>query len=209
MRGTTTGNPHEIRVGSYKCGTYAQFGKEYCSSHYISERNIERIVLNDIRSMIQLVEEDEENVRKMFLARKQKQIVHQTSTDKEKLRKARVRIAELDSLMQSVYEDKVSGEIPASMCAKLLAKYEEEQNALTAEVQEIETRLLMQKQDERDVDEYISRLKKFRNAEVLTRQMCLELIDSITVDEFVKGKEEREIHIYYKFIDKGYTGKSE
>lgn len=111
--------------------------------------------------------------------------------------------------MQSVYEDKVSGEIPASMCAKLLAKYEEEQNALTEEVQEIEARQLAQKQDERDVDEYISRLKKFRNVEVLTRQMCLELIDFITVDEFVKGKDEREIHIYYKFIDKGYTGKSE
>ena len=60
------------------------------------------------------------------------------------------------------------------MCTKLHAKYEAEQNALTAEVQEIETRQLAQKQDERDVDEYISRLKKFRNAEYLTRQMCLE-----------------------------------
>ena len=111
--------------------------------------------------------------------------------------------------MQSVYEDKVSGEISASMCTKLLSKYEAEQNALTAEVQEIETRQLAQKQDEHDVDEYISRLKRFRNAEYLTRQMCLELIDSVTVDEFERGKQERDIHIYYKFIDKGYTGKSD
>ena len=123
--------------------------------------------------------------------------------------KAKERIAELDGLMQSVYEDKVSGEIPASMCAKLLSKYEAEQNALSAEVQEIEARQLMQKQDEHDVDEYISRLKRFRNAEYLTRQMCLELIDSVTVDEFERGKQERDIHIYYKFIDKGYTGKSD
>ena len=56
---------------------------------------------------------------------------------------------------------------------------------------------------------YISRLKRFRNAEYLTRQMCLELIDSVTVDEFERGKQERDIHIYYKFIDKGYTGKSD
>jgi len=34
-----------------------------------------------------------------------------------------------------------------------------------------------------------------------------ELIDSVTVDEFERGKQERDIHIYYKFIDKGYTGK--
>ncbi len=53
------------------------------------------------------------------------------------------RIAELDGLMHSVYEDKVSGEISASMCTKLLSKYEAEQNALSAEVQEIEARQLM------------------------------------------------------------------
>ena len=103
----------------------------------------------------------------------------------------------------------MAGEIPASMCTKLLTKYEAEQNALSAEVQEIEARQLMQKQDEHDVDEYISRLKKFRNAEYLTRQMCLELIDAVTIDEFHRGQNEREISIYYKFIDKGYTAKSE
>ena len=27
----------------------------------------------------------------------------------------------------------------------------------------------------------------------------------ITIDEFHKGKKERNIHIYYKFIDKGYS----
>ena len=56
---------------------------------------------------------------------------------------------------------------------------------------------------------YISSLKRFRNAEYLTRQMCLELIDAVTVDEFERGKQKRDIHIYYKFIDKGYTGKSD
>lgn len=209
MRGVTTGNPHQIRVGSYNCGTYSQYGKEYCRTHYISQCNIEQIVLNDIRSMMQYVEEDEDKARKMFLARKQQQESKQISSDKEKLHKAKERIAELDSLMQSVYEDKVSGEIPASMCAKLLAKYEEEQNTLSAEVNEIEARQRVQKQDEDGVDEYISRLKKFRNAEYLTRQMCLELIDSVIVDSFERGRQERDIHIYYKFIDKGYTAKSD
>lgn len=209
MRGVTTGNPHQIRVGSYNCGTYSQYGKEYCRTHYISQRNIEQIVLNDIRSMMQYVEEDEDKARKMFLARKQQQESKQISSDKEKFRKAKERIAELDSLMQSVYEDKVSGEIPASMCAKLLVKYEEEQNTLSAEVNEIEARQRVQKQDEDGVDEYISRLKKFRNVEYLTRQMCLELIDSVIVDSFERGRQERDIHIYYKFIDKGYTAKSD
>ena len=111
--------------------------------------------------------------------------------------------------MQSAYADKVSGEMPASVCAKLLEQYEAEQNALTSQVQEIENRMLTMRQDERDVDEFIARLKKYQNAEVLTREMSLALIDAITIDECVRGKQERDIHIYYKFIDKGYSGKTE
>ena len=38
----------------------------------------------------------------------------------------------------------------------------------------------------------------------LTREMCMELIEFITVYEFPGkySKEPREIHIYYKLIDK-------
>ena len=209
-RGTTTGNPHKIVEYYYKCSTYSQFGKNACSTHYISQREIEEIVLDDIRSMIQLVMTDEATARKKFLARKQKHLTQQTAADKEKLQHDKARIAELDKLMQSVYEDKVSGNIPPNVCAKLLTKYEAEQKTLTDEVQRLENELLTKKQAEMDVDEFINVLRKYEGTETLTRAMCLELIEYITIDEFVRGKKEpRDIHIYYKFIDKGYTRKSE
>lgn len=207
--GYTTGNPHIVVWEFYKCGTYTRYGKDYCSTHYIEQAKIEKIVLDDIRSLMTMVTTDEETARKAFLARKQKNINHQTSADKEKLQTAKKRISELDKLMQSAYADKVSGEMPASVCAKLLEQYEAEQNALTLQVQEIENRMLTLRKDERDVDEFIARLKKYQGAEVLTREMCLALIDAVTIDECVKGKQERDIHIYYKFIDKGYSGKTE
>lgn len=208
-RGTTTGNPHKIVEKYYKCSTYSQFGKNACSTHYISLRNIEQIVLNDIRSMIDLVISDENDARKKFLARKQRNLSNQTNAGKDKLKTNKSRIAELDNLMQSVYEDKVQGNISASVCAKLLEKYETEQNSLANEVAQIEEQLFAAKHDEEDVDRFIESLRKYENAEILTRQMCLELIDYITIDEFHKGKTERDIHIYYKFIDKGYTDKPE
>lgn len=204
-RGTTTGNPHKIIEKYYKCGTYSQFGKNACSTHYISLRNIESIVLNDIRSLIDITISDEEDARKKFLARKQRNSTQQTSVCKEKLKSHKTRIAELDKLMQAIYEDKVQGDISASVCAKLLDKYESEQKNLISEVDEIESQLLNVKQDEKDVNNFIECLRKYENAEILTRQMCLELIDHITIDEFHKGKKERNIHIYYKFIDKGYS----
>ena len=75
----TTGNPHIVVWEFYKCGTYTRYGKNYCSTHYIDQGKIEKLVLDDIRSLMRMVTDNEETARKAFLARKQKNISHQTS----------------------------------------------------------------------------------------------------------------------------------
>ena len=77
--GYTTGNPHIVVWEFYKCGTYTRYGKNYCSTHYIDQGKIEKLVLDDIRSLMRMVTDNEETARKAFLARKQKNISHQTS----------------------------------------------------------------------------------------------------------------------------------
>ena len=63
-------------------------------------------------------------------------------------------------------------------------------------------------QDERDVDEYIRRMKSYEGAEVLTREMALTLIEYIKVDAHTgKQKAPRTIEIYYKLIDKPLKNK--
>ncbi|MBR3267414.1 MAG: DUF4368 domain-containing protein, partial [Oscillospiraceae bacterium] len=95
------------------------------------------------------------------------------------------------------------------ICSKLLSQYSSEQKALTAETEQIESRLMAQRQDESDVERFIERLKQYEGAEVLTRAMCLELIDHITVDAYCKNKNDRDICIYYKLLDKGYSEQSD
>ena len=56
------------------------------------------------------VRADEDAARKAFLSRKEQQTSRQSKVDIKKLNDSRHRFAELDSLMQSVYEDKVMGE---------------------------------------------------------------------------------------------------
>ena len=55
-----------------------------------------------------------------------------------------------------------------------------------------------------NTDEFIRRLKAYMEVPELTREMCMELIEFITVDECPGkySKAPREIHIYYKLIDK-------
>ena len=83
---------------------------------------------------------------------------------------------------------------------KLIAKYEAEQRELSAEVAELEEALSTIRQDEEDVELFIERLKKYTDVQELTREMCLELIEYITLDAYVEGQP-REIYIYYKLID--------
>ena len=83
----------------------------------------------------------------------------------------------------------------------LLEKYQSEQKALSAEVEELEAKLSAVKKDEEDVGEFIRRLKKYTDVQELTREMCLELIEYITVDEYAADRP-RDIHIYYKLLEK-------
>lgn len=192
---------------AYTCGMYARAGKQYCGSHYIKLYLIEDIILSDIRSMIGLTV-DEDNARAIFLKRKLGFYEKQTAADTKKLREIEKRLAELDTLIQSVYEDKVIGKIPEEVCVNLLEKYQQEKTSLQNEMRKLTARAETEKQDERDVDEFIKRLKKYAGAEQLTREMCFELIEYVTVGELTKKKEiPREIHIYYKFLDNGLTNK--
>ena len=60
--------------------------------------------------------------------------------------------------------------------------------------------------DRQDVEEYIRRLKKYADVPELTREMALEMIEYITIDEYAKDRP-RDIHIYYKLLDKPLPNK--
>ena len=194
---------------AYVCGYHARFGKQYCSTHYIRLPLIEQYILMDIQAMIETAA-DEEKANEEFLKRKRGIVDVQNATDKKCMQKALSRISELDTLIQTAYEDKVIGKIPEDVCISLLEKYQAEKKTLQAEYDELQSRLDTERQDEKDVEEFIRRLRKYAGATELTRQMCFDLIEYVTVDENNKNDRSRprEIHIYYKLIDKELTDKS-
>lgn len=127
--------------------------------------------------------------------------MHQTTEEQKRFRDGKYRLAELEKLIPSIYEDKVLGKIPEEVCVHLLEKYQTEQKSLSEEVTKLEAKLNAVRQDESDVEEFIRRLKKYTDVQELTREICLELIEYITVDEYAKDRS-REIHIYYKLLEK-------
>ncbi len=137
---------------------------------------------------------------------------HEENKRRQEIQK---RLDDLVKLMQKIYEDRVLGNMPDKACAELLDSYQNEKEVLQAELNELKKRADGYKREadgykreEDDVDEFIRRLKSYAGAEELTRQMCLELIEYVTIDKYVDKHTQRDVHIYYKLIDKPLRDKT-
>ena len=182
----------------YCCRTYADLGKKYCSSHAISEKLLEHILLQDIRSLLGELKFDEEKAAEHFLHERAKRSERSRLAAEKQLRSLINRIAELNELIRSAFEEKVLGNLPESVCRSLCEKYLEEKEG--AEKRTAELRSVPSGEDECDTgaEEYIARLKGYAGCGQLTRELCLQLIGRIAVGENPTDGEPRRIDIYYK-----------
>ena len=186
---------------SFYCRTYIDLGKKYCSSHSITEREIENIVLRDIQSMLNAVTIDEEKARESFIRGRAKSKEQNRYSDERQLKAYKSRLAEIDRLIQTAFEDRVLNNMPESVCINLCDRYQKERANIEEEISKIEKRLAEASKSEDDVGEYVRRLKAYGKCESLTRETCLQLINFITVGEKNEIDGGRDIHIYYHLIN--------
>ncbi len=118
--------------------------------------------------------ENENAVRQEYVSRLSRQTEKQNIVDRKRSRKLAARLSELERLTSSVYEDKVTGKIPEEVCISLLEKYQAEKISVKSELAELERKAADTRREQADVDECPGKY----------------------------SKAPREIHIYYKLIDK-------
>lgn len=177
-------------------------GECCCTSHVIHRKIIEAVIVEDIRSQARLVLDDEETARKIFLKRKEQLSGKRIDLERKPLAEKNKRLEELDRLIRNVYEDKAFNRVAEDICLNLLGKYQAERAALQEEIKSLQEQTSLADKNESDVDEFIRKIKAYMNVTELTREICLNLIEYITVDKFVSSAAPRNIHIYYKLLDK-------
>ena len=184
---------------NFNCGNHVRLGKSYCFSHFIQAKDIEAIVLDDIRTMAQRIVLDEKAIREDFIRHNAELADRAIKTAKKELQIKRKRTEELSRLMQIAYEDRLKGKMPEDICIGFIQKYSEEQKKVNAEIAELEERLTETTNTIQSSDEFIRNIKKYLEAPELTREMCYELLDRVVVGGHPKhtGKE-RVIDIVYK-----------
>ena len=184
---------------NFNCGNHVRLGKSYCFSHFLQAKDIEAIVLDDIRTMAQRIVLDEKTIRENFIRHNTELADKAVKSAKKELQIKRKRTEELSRLMQIAYEDRLKGKMPEDICIGFIQKYSEEQKKVDAEIAELETRLTETTNTIQSADEFIRNIKKYLEAPELTREMCYELLDRVVVGGHPKhtGKE-RVIDIVYK-----------
>ena len=194
------------RYERYLCGSYSRSGHTACSTHSIPVQVLSELVLNDIWAKADEVFYHEEEIAQCLMERRQKQSRAELSAMQKSMRFLEKRVAELDRLIRSAYEDKVDGSIPAELCAELLRGYQKERAENSTRLQEIEKQQAEMQTAENEVQEWISLSRRYRDIDTLDRETLLKLIDRIEIGEAhtEDGNKVRDIKIYYKFV--GYIG---
>ena len=109
---------------------------------------------------------------------------------------------ELDGLFERIYEDNVSGKLSDDRFAKMSRRYEDEQKEISEKIKAL--RAEMDKLSSKSVtaDMFISTVRKYTRAKVLTPRMLNELIDHIEVHqaEKIDGIWEQHLVIHYNCV---------
>ena len=164
-------------------------------------------VLTLITDMLRAIAEYSKNDRAEFIRTVQETQAAQQTADISKKRKrlaaAQKRAGELEKLICKIYEDNALGKLPDARYEALDAQYAKEQEALNAEIAELEKAVTGYEQSRKSAEKFIALIDKYENFDTLTNTMLNEFVEKILVHERSrKGSQDttQEIEIYFNFL---------
>jgi DNA invertase Pin-like site-specific DNA recombinase len=187
---------------SFICGNYARSGKTACTVHTIYENVLTELLLTTIRNHAKLVTYDEKRVTDNILQTKNQESVVILSTCKSELRNFENRLTQLEGIMKTLYEDRISGIVTDGVFKTLMTKYEHERAEKSEAIEIAKQRITQCERERNDVDAWTKTIRKYTNIETLSADILIELIDRIEIfgSQIIDGKRVCRIKIVYRFV---------
>ena len=186
----------------YCCTKYRKFGKEGCSSHTIEARTVHEVVLADIQKHAGQALTD----RKAMVTEIAERLNLQLSADKEQqkkeLRQCKQRVSEIENLYAKLYEDLTRELITEKRFQMLSARFDSEQEELTAKIKELEKSAIADKEQLSSIEQFAEQISGYAGITELNFKIINQLIEKILVSEPVEvdGQKIQRLTIHYKFI---------
>ena len=190
------------RYSSFMCGSYSRSGKSACTIHTIYENVLTQIVLEDIREKARYAAHDRERLLTQIIRMKDKEQHSRAASYEQELKVTAARVAELEKLMQNLYEDKCAGVVPPTVFQTLMKKYETERAQKAAALPELEQKVRTQLENRHDADQWAEIIRRYTEITELDETILFELVDRIEVGEAQKCGNTRiqDVKVFYRYV---------
>ena len=187
----------------YCCSTYRK-RQGLCSAHQIRIKIIDEIVLEDIKRHIEFAKEHEDEFMKLVSSESTANITKSLNLLNKELNASKARIEKLDSIIQNLYEDKISGVVSEERFKKMNENYELEQASLKEKIVELEGKIKAINEQSASTSHFMELVQKYTRIDTLTHEVAREFIEKIIIHkaEKVDGHRQMKIDIFYNGIGK-------
>lgn len=202
---TITKNGKERFFDNYECGTYKRSlvrTEHACCTHYVATSTIRELLLLTLRTVCPWAIRNKE----AFAARVREESVlrHKCAARdaKRQMTAMKKRHAELDVLIQKLYETYALGKMSEERYLTLSAGYEKEQKDLAERIAKCQQELEVFETDSDRIEKFLALAERHTDFSELTTPMINEFVDRIEVHAPDKssGKRRQQIDIYLNFI---------
>lgn len=187
----------------YCCSTYRK-RQGLCSAHQIRIKIIDEIVLEDIKRHIEFAKEHEDEFMKLVSNESTANITKSLNLLNKEINASKARIEKLDSIIQNLYEDKISGVVSEERFKKMNENYELEQASLKEKIVELEGKIKAINEQSASTSHFMELVQKYTRIDELTHEIAREFIEKVIVHkaEKVDGHRQMRIDIFYNGIGK-------
>ena len=112
------------------------------------------------------------------------------------------RLAEIDNIINGLYEDKVRGILSSERFAVMLGRYGNEQKEVRGNLEKLRAEIKETRDKDEAADHFIRLIKETTCPDQLTEELVGNLISRVEVGEanFENGKKKQEIRILFNFV---------
>jgi len=194
-------NNYKREQAYFFCSSFRKNSDE-CSAHYIREKVVMETVLESMRRILLNVQAFEKEFARKQMECYSEDKKRELAEKRRELNKAKKRIAEIDGLIQNLYEDNAIGKISDERYATLSMSYEEEQRELKSALPDMENYLETETDKTESLQRFIDKVKRITEIKELTAELVHEFIDKIVVHapRYLDGKRVQLIDIYYNGV---------
>lgn len=194
-------NNYKREQAYFFCSSFRKNSDE-CSAHYIREKVVMENVLESMRRILLNVQAFEKEFARKQMECYSEDKKRELAEKRRELSKAKKRIAEIDGLIQKLYEDNAIGKISDQRYATLSMSYEEEQRYLKTALPDMENYLETETDKTESLQRFIDKVKRITEIKELTAELVHEFIDKIVVHapRYLDGKRVQLIDIYYNGV---------